>query len=166
MLINGVAPALEVALVQWKTVARYFEELYTLSIKNSDPCTASTIKKQFLRPTSKKIKLMGDLITNAHRLRSTQDGRSDLENYLIEHLLEELKIDPDSEAHCDLCVPLQRCTRVAKELLLLQQEFPQHRTNGRSKYSAVLLPFSTSVERFVGGKSKAGAKMALDWLGS
>ncbi|XP_020667002.3 ferritin light chain [Pogona vitticeps] len=134
MLLNGVAPALEVALVQLKTVTSYFEELYTLSIKYSDPCTASTIKKQFLRSKSKKIKLMGDLLSNAHRLRSTQDGRGGLENYLIECSLKELKIGPDSETHCDLCVPLQRCTGVAKQLLLLHQEFPQHRNNGRSKY--------------------------------
>ncbi|KAJ7344408.1 hypothetical protein JRQ81_000358 [Phrynocephalus forsythii] len=135
MLISSAAPALEVALAQWKTVAGYFEELYALSIKYSDPCTASTIKKQFLRPTSKKIKLMGDLITNAHRLRNTQDGRGDVGNYLIDRWLEELKIGPESEAHCDLSIPLQRCTGVAKELLVLQRELPLHRTNRRSKYT-------------------------------
>lgn len=99
MCINGIAAALEVALIQWKTLASYFEDLYALSIKNSDPHAASTIKKQFLAPKIQKIKLMGDLVTNAHRLRNAQGGRSDLENYLIDRLQKELRIEPNLEAH-------------------------------------------------------------------
>ncbi|XP_042315368.1 ferritin, lower subunit-like [Sceloporus undulatus] len=137
MLINGVAPALEVALLQWKTLAGYFEELYALSIKYVDPQTASTIKKEFLRPKIMRIKLMGDLLTNAHRLRSTQDGRGDLENYLIDRLQKELKIGPDSEACCSFCVSLHKCTGTAKELQLLQEEFPWQRNNIRLKRTGV-----------------------------
>ncbi|KAL8169917.1 UNVERIFIED_CONTAM: hypothetical protein K2H54_059991 [Gekko kuhli] len=98
--INGVAAALEVALTQWKTLAGYFEDLYALSIKNSDPHTASTVKKQFLAPKIQKIKLTGDLITNAHRLRRAQDGKGDLENYLIDRLQKELSTEPDVKARC------------------------------------------------------------------
>lgn len=114
MCINDVAAALEVALIQWKTLASYFEDLYALSIKNSDPHTASTIKKQFLTPKIQKIKLMGDLITNAHKLRSAPDGRGDLENYLIDRLQKELRIEPEVEAHCSPCTPLQKCATVAR----------------------------------------------------
>lgn len=89
--MNGVADALEVSLEQWKTLASYFEELYSLSIKNSDPHSTSTIRKQFLAPKIQKIKLMGNLITNAHMLRSGQGGKGDLENYLIDRLQKELK---------------------------------------------------------------------------
>ncbi|XP_061469086.1 ferritin light chain, oocyte isoform-like isoform X2 [Rhineura floridana] len=131
---SGVAAALEVAVIQWKTMAGYFEELYALSIKNSDPHTASTIKKQFLAPKIQKIKLMGDLITNAQRLRSTHDSRGDLENCLIDRLQEELKIGPDSEAHCNLCAPLQKWSGAANELQLLQEEFPQHKNSIMPKY--------------------------------
>ncbi|XP_062973278.1 ferritin light chain-like [Elgaria multicarinata webbii] len=137
VLINGVAPALEVALLQCKMVAGYFEELYALSIKNLDPNTASTIKKQFLAPKIQRIKLMGDLITNARRLRSAQDGKGDLENYLIDRLQKELKISPDSEAHCSLCAPLQKCPGAARELQLLRDEFPQHNNSTKPKYTGL-----------------------------
>uniref|UniRef100_A0A8C0IBX0 Ferritin/DPS domain-containing protein n=1 Tax=Bubo bubo TaxID=30461 RepID=A0A8C0IBX0_BUBBB len=69
----GLMKALEVAMVQWKTMIRYFEELYALSIENADPHSASTIKKQFIGPKIRKIKLMGDLLTNARRLDCSQD---------------------------------------------------------------------------------------------
>uniref|UniRef100_A0A8C0EVN2 Ferritin n=1 Tax=Bubo bubo TaxID=30461 RepID=A0A8C0EVN2_BUBBB len=72
----GLMKALEVAMVQWKTMIRYFEELYALSIENADPHSASTIKKQFIGPKIRKIKLMGDLLTNARRLDCSQDGRN------------------------------------------------------------------------------------------
>uniref|UniRef100_A0A8D2NCY1 Ferritin n=1 Tax=Zonotrichia albicollis TaxID=44394 RepID=A0A8D2NCY1_ZONAL len=61
----GLMKALELAMVQWKTMLRYFEELYALSVENADPHSASTIKKQFIGPKIQKIKLMGDLLTNA-----------------------------------------------------------------------------------------------------
>nr|XP_028588568.1 ferritin light chain-like [Podarcis muralis] len=134
VLISGVAAALEVALVQWKMMAGHFEELYALSIKNSDPHTASTIKKQFLAPKIQKIKLMGDLITNARRLRNAQDSRGDLENYLIDRLQKELKIGTDSEAHYSLHAPFQKCTRAANELQLLREEYLQPKNGIRPKY--------------------------------
>uniref|UniRef100_A0A8D2PIX8 Ferritin/DPS domain-containing protein n=1 Tax=Zosterops lateralis melanops TaxID=1220523 RepID=A0A8D2PIX8_ZOSLA len=47
----GLMKALELAMVQWKTMLRYFEELYALSVENADPHSASTIKKQFIGQT-------------------------------------------------------------------------------------------------------------------
>uniref|UniRef100_A0A8C8SMX2 Ferritin n=1 Tax=Pelusios castaneus TaxID=367368 RepID=A0A8C8SMX2_9SAUR len=91
--ISTVVKALEVALVQWKKVTAYFEELYALSIENTDPHSASTIKKQFIEPKIKKIKLIGDLLTNAHRLECSRDGRGNLGDYLMERLQKELKED-------------------------------------------------------------------------
>lgn len=120
---------MEVAQVQWKTLAGYFEELYALCIKNLDPVSASTIKKQFLAPKIQKIKLSRDLITNAHRLRSAQDGRGDLENYFIDRLQKELKIRPDSEVHLGFCIPLQKCAQAGKELHLIPKEFLHHKNN-------------------------------------
>nr|XP_060623905.1 ferritin light chain-like [Anolis sagrei ordinatus] len=135
ILINGVSPALEVALLQWKTVAGYFEELYALCIKYGDPHTASTIKKEFLRPKMTRIKMAGDLLTNAHRLRSAQDGRGDLENYLIDRLQKELKIGTELETCCSFCVPVQKCMGASRELHLLQEEFPWQRNNVRLKHA-------------------------------
>uniref|UniRef100_A0A8C0EUH7 Ferritin n=1 Tax=Bubo bubo TaxID=30461 RepID=A0A8C0EUH7_BUBBB len=85
----GLMKALEVAMVQWKTMIRYFEELYALSIENADPHSASTIKKQFIGPKIRKIKLMGDLLTNARRLDCSQDGRNSLGDYFMDRLQKE-----------------------------------------------------------------------------
>ncbi|KAJ6665063.1 hypothetical protein lerEdw1_005294 [Lerista edwardsae] len=147
MFVNGVAAALEVAQVQWKTMAGYFEELYALSIKNLDPHSASTIKKQFLAPKIQKIKLAGDLITNARRLRSAQDGR-DLENYLIDRLQKELKIRPDSEVHFSLCIPLQKCAQAGRKLHLMPEESPHHKNNIQPK--SLSLHYSPSQPRWKG----------------
>ncbi|XP_066467610.1 ferritin light chain-like [Tiliqua scincoides] len=149
ILVNGVAAALEVAQVQWKTLAGYFEELYSLSIKNLDPHSASTIKKQFLAPKIQKIKLTGDLITNARRLRSAQDGRGDLENYLIDRLQKELKIRPGSEA-----IPLQKCAQAGKEPHLMPEEFPHHKNNIQPK--SLGLHYSPSQPRWKGLRQADG----------
>uniref|UniRef100_A0A8C0EZ01 Ferritin n=1 Tax=Bubo bubo TaxID=30461 RepID=A0A8C0EZ01_BUBBB len=77
------------SMVQWKTMIRYFEELYALSIENADPHSASTIKKQFIGPKIRKIKLMGDLLTNARRLDCSQDGRNSLGDYFMDRLQKE-----------------------------------------------------------------------------
>uniref|UniRef100_A0A8C0UF93 Ferritin n=1 Tax=Cyanistes caeruleus TaxID=156563 RepID=A0A8C0UF93_CYACU len=84
--VLGLMKALELAMVQWKTMLRYFEELYALSVENADPHSASTIKKQFIGPKIRKIKLMGDLLTNARRLDCSQDGRNSLGDYFMDRL--------------------------------------------------------------------------------
>uniref|UniRef100_A0A8D2PG87 Ferritin n=1 Tax=Zosterops lateralis melanops TaxID=1220523 RepID=A0A8D2PG87_ZOSLA len=87
----GLMKALELAMVQWKTMLRYFEELYALSVENADPHSASTIKKQFIGPKIQKIKLMGDLLTNARRLDCSQDGRNSLGDYFMDRLQKEFR---------------------------------------------------------------------------
>ncbi|XP_005153333.1 ferritin light chain-like isoform X2 [Melopsittacus undulatus] len=117
----GLMKALELAMVQWKTMVRYFEELYALSIENADPHSASTIKKQFIGPKIQKIKLMGDLLTNARRLDCSQDGRNSLGDYFMDRLQEEFRtgIEP--------CLPLQQCTGAAEALKQPPRESSQHR---------------------------------------
>ncbi|CAH2325677.1 ferritin light chain-like [Pelobates cultripes] len=88
--VRDLMTALNMALDQWKIMQVYFEELYSLSMDCLDPHSASLIKKHFLEPTMKKVKLTGDVITNAHRLNCTPDGRGSFGEYLIERLQEEL----------------------------------------------------------------------------
>uniref|UniRef100_A0A803YDF1 Ferritin n=1 Tax=Meleagris gallopavo TaxID=9103 RepID=A0A803YDF1_MELGA len=89
----GLMKALELAMMQWKTLTRYFEELYALSIENADPHSASTIKKQFIGPKIQKIKMMGDLLTNARRLDCSQDGRNSLGDYFMDRLQKEFRTE-------------------------------------------------------------------------
>ncbi|KFQ18507.1 Ferritin heavy chain, partial [Merops nubicus] len=124
----GLMKALEVAMVQWKTIIRYFEELYALSMENADPHSASTIKKQFIGPKIEKIKLMGDLLTNARRLDCSQDGRNSLGDYFMDRLQKEFRtgIEPESSQHCP-CPPLQQCSGAADGLKRAQGGCAQHR---------------------------------------
>lgn len=131
--------ALEVAMVQWKTMIRYFEELYALSIENADPHSASTIKKQFIGPKIRKIKLMGDLLTNARRLDCSQDGRNSLGDYFMDRLQKEFRIgiEPESSQHCSPCPPLQQCTGAAEGLKRPQRESSQHRNGIGPIYATI-----------------------------
>lgn len=151
--------ALELAMVQWKTMVRYFEELYALSIENADPHSASTIKKQFIRPKIQKIKLMGDLLTNARRLDCSQDGRNSLGDYFMDRLQEEFRtgIEPKSSEHCGPCPPLQQCTGAAEGLKRPQRESSQHR-NGIGPICATIHCATTLPQRNdgTGAKVKQG----------
>ncbi|KAM8938754.1 ferritin, higher subunit-like [Pelodytes ibericus] len=89
--VRDVVTALTMALDQWKTMMRCFEELYNISIDCADPHTAGLIKKRFVEPKMRKVKLTGDLLTNASRLNCPSDGRSSFGEYLIDQLQKELK---------------------------------------------------------------------------
>lgn len=157
--ISTVVKALEVALVQWKTVTGYFEELYALSIEYADPHSASTIKKQFIEPKIQKIKLMGDLLTNARRLECSHDGRGNLGDYLMERLQKELKkgIKTDSSHHGIPCTPLQQGTGTAEGLQRPPKEFPQQMSSIRPKHATLCCPSSQSL-----CKDMPGAKRRQD----
>lgn len=131
--------ALEVAMVQWKTMVRYFEELYALSIENADPHSASTIKKQFIGPKIQKIKLMGDLLTNARRLNCSQDGRNSLGDYFMDRLQKEFRtgIEPEWSQHRSPCPPLQQCTGAAEGLKRSHGESSQHRNGIGPIYATI-----------------------------
>ncbi|XP_009993708.1 PREDICTED: ferritin heavy chain-like [Chaetura pelagica] len=135
----GLMKALELAMVQWKTMIRYFEELYALSIENADPHSASTIKKQFIGPKIQKIKLMGDLLTNARRLDCSQDGRNSLGDYFMDRLQKEFRtgIELESSQHCSPCLPLQQCTRAAEGMKPTQRESFQHRNGIGPIYATI-----------------------------
>ncbi|KAJ7422221.1 ferritin light chain-like protein [Pitangus sulphuratus] len=135
----GLMKALELAMVQWKTMLRYFEELYALSVENADPHTASTMKKQFIAPKIRKIKLMGDLLTNARRLDCSQDGRNSLGDYFMDRLQQEFRtsVEPESSDHCSPCRPLQQCTGAAEGLKRPQRESSQHRNGIGPIYATI-----------------------------
>uniref|UniRef100_A0A8V1A4Q8 Ferritin n=1 Tax=Gallus gallus TaxID=9031 RepID=A0A8V1A4Q8_CHICK len=135
----GLMKALELAMVQWKTLTRYFEELYALSIENADPHSASTIKKQFIGPKIQKIKMMGDLLTNARRLDCSQDGRNSLGDYFMDRLQKEFRtgIEPESSQQCSPCPPLQQCAGASEGLKRPQKEFSQHRNSIGPIYATI-----------------------------
>ncbi|XP_061236247.1 ferritin light chain-like [Neopsephotus bourkii] len=147
----GLMKALELAMVQWKTMVRYFEELYALSIENADPHSASTIKKQFIGPKIRKIKLMGDLLTNARRLDCSQDGRNSLGDYFMDRLQEEFR------AGIEPSLPLQHCTGAAEGLKEPPRESSQHR-NGIGPICATIYCTTTLPQRNdgTGAKVKQG----------
>lgn len=131
--------ALELAMMQWKTLTRYFEELYALSIENADPHSASTIKKQFIGPKIQKIKMMGDLLTNARRLDCSQDGRNSLGDYFMDRLQKEFRTgtEPESSQQCSPCPPLQQCAGASDGLKRHQKEFSQHRNSIGPIYATI-----------------------------
>ncbi|XP_035184673.1 ferritin light chain-like [Oxyura jamaicensis] len=135
----GLVKALELAMVQWKTMTRYFEELYAISIENADPHSASTIKKQFIGPKIRKIKLMGDLLTNARRLDCSQDGRNSLGDYFMDRLQKEFRtgIELESGQQCGPCPPLQQGTGAAEGLKRPQKDFFQHRNDIGPIYATI-----------------------------
>ncbi|XP_075784203.1 ferritin light chain-like [Pelodiscus sinensis] len=154
--VSNVVKALEVALVHWKTVTGYFEELFALSIENADPHSASTVK-QFIEPKIRKIKLMGDLLTNARRLECSQDGRGNLGDYLMERLQEEIKSSryTDSSHHCTPCTPFQPRTEIAERLQQPLKEFSQKRSSTGPMHANQCCHSSQSLLGYARGKSEA-----------
>ncbi|XP_051980644.1 ferritin, heavy subunit-like [Xyrauchen texanus] len=90
--VCAVLPALEIMLNQWKEELSIMVELSQLALEYGDPHTASIIKSQFLQPLVPKVKLVGDLLTNARRVGCTYDSAGGFGEYLIDQLQENLTI--------------------------------------------------------------------------
>ncbi|KAK9952601.1 hypothetical protein ABG768_018428 [Culter alburnus] len=88
--VCAVLPALEIMLNQWKEEMSVMVELNQLAREYGDPHTASVIKSQFIEPLVPKVKLVGDLLTSAHRVGCTSDSAGGFGEYLIDQLQETL----------------------------------------------------------------------------
>lgn len=88
--VCGLLPALELALAQWKEEMAIMIELCRIAREQGDPHSASVVKNRFLTPLVPKVKLLGDLLTNARRVGCTADGSAGFGEYLIDQLQEEL----------------------------------------------------------------------------
>eukprot|EP00063_Salmo_salar_P050568 XP_014025403.1 PREDICTED: ferritin, heavy subunit-like [Salmo salar] len=88
--VCAVIPALELMLGQWKEEMSVMVELNQLSNEHSDPHSASVVKSRFLGPLVPRVKLLGDLLTNARRVGCTIDRSGGFGEYLINQLQEEL----------------------------------------------------------------------------
>lgn len=88
--VCAVLPALELMLGQWKDEMAIMVDLCQLAREHSDPHSASVIKGRFLGPLVPRIKLLGDLLTNARRVGCNSDGSGGFGEYLIDQLQEEL----------------------------------------------------------------------------
>lgn len=88
--VCAVIPALELMLGQWKEEMSVMVELSQLSNEHSDPHSASVVKSRFLGPLVPRVKLLGDLLTNARRVGCTIDRSGGFGEYLINQLQEEL----------------------------------------------------------------------------
>ncbi|XP_024243380.1 ferritin, heavy subunit isoform X2 [Oncorhynchus tshawytscha] len=88
--VCAVIPALELMLGHWKEEMAVMVELSQLSKEHSDPHSASVVKSRFLGPLVPRVKLLGDLLTNAHRVGCTIDRSGGFGEYLINQLQEEL----------------------------------------------------------------------------
>ncbi|KAM9529737.1 uncharacterized protein ACWYII_041777 isoform 2-T2 [Salvelinus alpinus] len=88
--VCAVIPALELMLGQWKEEMAVMVELSQLSKEHSDPHSASVVKSRVLGPLVPRVKLLGDLLTNARRVGCTIDRSGGFGEYLINQLQEEL----------------------------------------------------------------------------
>ncbi|CAB1331555.1 unnamed protein product [Coregonus sp. 'balchen'] len=83
----AVILALELMLGQWKEEMAVMVELSQLSKEHSDLHSASVVNSRLLVP---RVKLLGDLLTNARRVGCTSDRSGGFGEYLIDQLQEEL----------------------------------------------------------------------------
>ncbi|NP_001119864.1 Ferritin light chain, oocyte isoform-like [Danio rerio] len=90
--VCAVLPALEIMLNQWKEEMSVMLEINHLAHEHDDPHTASVIKSQFIEPLVQKVKLVGDLLTNARRVGCTDDSAAGFGEFLIDQLQENLTI--------------------------------------------------------------------------
>ncbi|MBN3307800.1 FRI2 protein, partial [Amia calva] len=88
--VCNILQALQMMLSKWKEVAGIMVELCLLSRENGDPHTASVVKQRFITPLVGKIKVLGDLLTNARRVGCSADEATGFGEYLIDQLQKEL----------------------------------------------------------------------------
>lgn len=88
--VSALLPALELMLGQWKEEMTIMVDLCQLAHEHEDPHTTSVVRKHFLKPLVPKIKLLGDLLTNARRVGCTTDSTGGFGEYLIDQLYKEL----------------------------------------------------------------------------
>ncbi|XP_056595157.1 ferritin light chain, oocyte isoform-like [Triplophysa dalaica] len=81
-----VLSALEIILNQWKDEMAFMVELSQLALNYGDPHTASIIKSRFLQPLISKVKLVGDLLTEARRVGCTNDSMGGFGEFLFDQL--------------------------------------------------------------------------------
>ncbi|XP_062857549.1 ferritin light chain, oocyte isoform-like [Trichomycterus rosablanca] len=88
--VCALLPALVLLLGQWKEEMNIIVELCELAREHGDAHSASVLKSHFLQPLVPKIKLLGDLLTNARRVGCTNKGSGGYGEYLIDQLYGEL----------------------------------------------------------------------------
>ncbi|KAL2093712.1 hypothetical protein ACEWY4_011024 [Coilia grayii] len=88
--ICGLLPALDLTLAAWKEEMAVMIELSRIAREQGDPHSASVVKSRFLTPLVPKVKLLGDLLTNARRVGCTAEGAGGFGEYLMDQLQEEL----------------------------------------------------------------------------
>ncbi|XP_028287244.1 ferritin, heavy subunit isoform X1 [Parambassis ranga] len=88
--VCAVLPALELLLLQLKEEVGVMVELSQLACEHGDPHAAHVVKSHFLRPRVDRLKLLGDLLTNARRLGCTNDQTGGFGEYILNELQEEL----------------------------------------------------------------------------
>ncbi|XP_055049153.1 ferritin, middle subunit [Misgurnus anguillicaudatus] len=86
-----VLSALKILLNQWKEEMAIMTEQSQLALNYGDPHTASIIKSQFLQPLIPKVKLVGDLLTEACRAGCTSDSAGGFGEFLFDQLQEKLQ---------------------------------------------------------------------------
>ncbi|KAM8752235.1 ferritin light chain [Acanthopagrus schlegelii] len=88
--VCAVIPALELLLLQLREEADVLVELSQLARNHGDPHTASVVKSHFLTPRVDRLKLLGDLLTNARRVGCTNGQTGGFGEYILNELQEEL----------------------------------------------------------------------------
>lgn len=88
--VCAVIPALELLLLQLREEVDVLVELSQLARNHGDPHTASVVKSHFLTPRVHRLKLLGDLLTNARRVGCTSDQTGGFGEYILNELQEEL----------------------------------------------------------------------------
>ncbi|KAJ7998046.1 hypothetical protein DPEC_G00218480 [Dallia pectoralis] len=88
--VCSATPALERMLGLWKEEMAVMVELIQLAKEHSDSHSASVVKSRLLVPLVPRIKLVGDLLTNARRVGFAGDQSVGIGDYLIDQMQKKL----------------------------------------------------------------------------